>query len=290
VVADHQGGEHQGGIAVVTLPRRARRAFGRQHLFCPLLVFQQPAAGEPEEMESKFRILEIERAHFIIGQRQYAAGFDALDRLRPVIARRQQSEFAEDLAGLKLDVPFDHEVFAGLGQEHFVGKVALVKENVALAIFPPFHVGPQPIHRQVGARRDANLLDQRQHLIEADRMHRQQQRIKRDGRQRPRQQRGPQQTEGAHQARDAQWDRGLHRHRHDIEKGAGGAQRVVPCDEAHHVVRGPVVHLGVSSPASAGPQAYQSARRLPRKLPSRWRQGEHDGARRCVSQANRYFA
>src|SRR5262245_43081358 len=114
---------------------RVRGAFRCQHLFRAGFVFQKAAAREMKEIESEFRVLEIERPYFVIRQRQHVTAFDAFDRLRPPIARRQQSELPENLARPKLVVDLDHPVLAFADQEHFVGGIALAEENVALAVF-----------------------------------------------------------------------------------------------------------------------------------------------------------
>ena len=205
-----------------------RGAFCRQHFFRASFVSQQPAARELKEIEPELRVLEIERAHFVIRQRQHMAALDAFDGLRPLIARRQQSQLPENLARRKLVVHLEHPVLAFADQEHFVGGIAFAKENVTLPVFSFFHVGPQPIHRQIAPCRGASLLDQLHHLIKADRVHRQQQHIEHDRRERACQYRCPQQEDGAHQARDAQRNRGLHRHRYDVEYCSRNAQSVRP--------------------------------------------------------------
>ena len=97
------------------------------------------------------------------------AAFDALHGLGPVIAGRQQSELAKDLARHKIDIQFEHPVLALADQEHLIGRITLVKDDVTLAIFSPFQ-GPEPIHGQIASRGGANLLDELQDLIKSDGM------------------------------------------------------------------------------------------------------------------------
>src|ERR1019366_2558815 len=58
--------------------------------------------------------------------------------------------------------------FSGDGQEHFVGCVVLLEQNIALAIFALGHKRLEPFHRRIALRCGTRLLDQSEHLTEAN--------------------------------------------------------------------------------------------------------------------------
>src|SRR5262245_17730564 len=119
-----------------------RGALRSQHFFRMSYDLQQARARKLKEVKSELRVLEIDRAHFVIRQRHRVAAFDTFDGLRPAIARRQEPELAENLSRPKLVVQLDHPKQATADQEHLVGEIAFAKENVALPVRSPFHIGP----------------------------------------------------------------------------------------------------------------------------------------------------
>src|SRR5262245_66664197 len=64
-------------------PRSVRGALGGQHFFRMSDDLQQARARELEEIKSELRVLEIDRAQFVVRQRHHVAAFDTFDRLRP---------------------------------------------------------------------------------------------------------------------------------------------------------------------------------------------------------------
>src|ERR1700738_3975031 len=205
----------------------------RQHFLYPSGITDQPSADKPEEIKAELRVLEIELPHLIVGDHQHLSRFGALDGRVPVRARRQEAHLAEDLAGPELDSELRHDELSFFRQEHFVGKVAFAKKNIALSEASPVHERLQPVHGQVAGGGGTDLLDQLQHLKEAERVERKQEGVQEDRWKGARENPRAQKKQGARDARNAQRDNGLHRRRCDVEHSANSRADVRGCDEAH---------------------------------------------------------
>src|SRR4051794_34994384 len=83
--------------------RRSIRATPRQFLLQPLDVAKQAPGRELKEIEAEPRILEIELLHLAVADGERVAVREALEGLRAALVGRQQSELADELAGLHLD-------------------------------------------------------------------------------------------------------------------------------------------------------------------------------------------
>src|SRR5262245_1708717 len=111
-------------------PCSVRGALRRQHFLRMLYDLQQARARKLKEIKSELRVLEIDRAHFIIRQRHRVAALDAFDGLRPAIPRRQQPELAENLSRPKIIVQLDHPKQGDADQENLVGGIDFSIEEV----------------------------------------------------------------------------------------------------------------------------------------------------------------
>jgi hypothetical protein len=92
--------------------------------------------------------------------RRHPAILDAFDGLRALATGRNETEFAHEPPGKKLDADFRHQKFPRGDKVHLVGVVAFAKQNVPFAIAARIHERLKPVDRQIALRRDARLLDE----------------------------------------------------------------------------------------------------------------------------------
>src|ERR1700688_443772 len=69
--------------------RHCRRHLPRQPIFELSDVLEQPGAGEAQEVKTEGRILHVEFLDLAVADAEDDAGFDAFQRLRPHVRRRQ---------------------------------------------------------------------------------------------------------------------------------------------------------------------------------------------------------
>src|SRR5947208_16043678 len=101
----------------------------------------------------------------------------AFDRRRPPVVGRQEAKFTHQASRWNLDADFGHQEISGDGQKHLVSLVALLEQNIALAIFALGHEWLEPFPRRVALCCATRLLDEVKHLTEADGIDRQEQQI-----------------------------------------------------------------------------------------------------------------
>ena len=142
----------------------------------------------------------------------------------------RESELAHDAAGRQFDVDLLDQELSGHRVEHLVGRIALVKQHVALPIFSRRHERLQPVHRQVALGRHARLLHQVQHLVKAEDVDRQREQIEKERRHSARQRAVADEEQHADDAEDAQRHDRPHHQRGDVKNGADQGQRVGDVD------------------------------------------------------------
>lgn len=130
-------------MVVSVLARHGRRLLCdhalREGRLQPRVVLQEALAGQDQKVIAELRILEIDLEQLFVGDGQGVAVLEAFDGRRPPVFGRQETELAHEAAGRKFDADLDDPEFAGHGQEHFVGQIALLEQNVAASIFPLAH-------------------------------------------------------------------------------------------------------------------------------------------------------
>ena len=100
-----------------------------------------------------------------------------LIRLGSPVFGSDESKFAQEPPGRNSNANFHDQELTGYRQEHFASNVALLKQYLTFSVFPRTHVRSKPIHRQIALRGNPRLLDQFQHLAQADDVDRQRKQI-----------------------------------------------------------------------------------------------------------------
>src|SRR5262249_32976994 len=136
--------------------------------FQPRDVLQQTLAGQNEKVVTELRILEVDFEQPLIGYRQHLSVFDTLDCPRTSVVWREEAEFSHKTPGWKLDVDFLDQKLACDRQEHFGRCITPIEQFIAAAIFALGHERFEPFHRHVTLRCVASLLDELEHLPEAN--------------------------------------------------------------------------------------------------------------------------
>jgi hypothetical protein len=108
--------------------------------------------------------------------------------------------------------------------EHFLGGVALVEQDLPGLDVALLHVGQQPVHREVAVCRRLQPAHQPHLLVEAIDIHRQQDAVLDQHRQDAGHQRKSDLHDAAGDAREPQRDHGAHGERHHHQSGADKAQ------------------------------------------------------------------
>jgi hypothetical protein len=111
----------------------------REFLFEPGNVIEEALACEAKKIESELRILKIQLLHLLVTRRQYFAILNALNGLGATVARREETEIAEDLTGWKVDTHFTKAIPATDAVVHCIGHIAFTKYDVTLAEAAPGH-------------------------------------------------------------------------------------------------------------------------------------------------------
>ena len=202
-------------------------------------VLHQPLAGQPQKEEAETRVLEIELLHLLVADAHNLAGLDAFETLRALVPGREQPELADQAADGNFDARLDQTEIAAHDVEHLVGRIALMEQDVAGLAALLVHVGLQPIHVEVAGGGGLHLLDQFEHLIEAQRVERDQDQIEKEGRIRRVEEGVADQEEVAGDTHDAKGHHRFGRIGREIETSADDAEDVRETDPAviHAVLR-----------------------------------------------------
>jgi hypothetical protein len=96
-----------------------------------LQLTQQVARAAAGDLEAELWILKIKLTQLAVSYFQQFARFDALQRLRAGLVRREHRELADHGAGRNVDTAFHQTAVAGNHEEHPVRQVALAKQQIA---------------------------------------------------------------------------------------------------------------------------------------------------------------
>ena len=136
--------------------------------FEPRDILQQALAGQDQKVIAEFRILKVDLEQLFVGYDQYLTVLCAFDRPGPPFIGRKEAKFAHEMSRRMFDADFGDQEFSGDRQEHFVSFIVLSEQYIALAIFARCHKRLEPLHRHIALRRNACLLDEREHLTETN--------------------------------------------------------------------------------------------------------------------------
>src|ERR1700676_251384 len=103
--------------------------FYRQFFFRAFKILQKPIAYEAKEIESEFRILEIEFPDFIISDCEHMAAFDTLNGLGSMITRCHETHLSKNISRSDFNVQCGQSVLALDAQHHFICEIAFAEHN-----------------------------------------------------------------------------------------------------------------------------------------------------------------
>src|SRR6187455_715020 len=98
-------------------------------LFEPANVLKKPRAGQPQEIETEFRILDVKLLDLAIAHAEHRAALDALQRLGALVVRRQHAELTNYCASRKINAGLHQTVAAADDVEHRLRLFVLIEQH-----------------------------------------------------------------------------------------------------------------------------------------------------------------
>ena len=92
-------------------------------------VLEQPLADKLQEIESELGVLEIELLDLFVADRKQLTIFDAFERKSPLVIRRNQADFADDLTGTDVLLDLMKPVAPRNRIEHGRREIAFAEED-----------------------------------------------------------------------------------------------------------------------------------------------------------------
>lgn len=217
---------------------------GGDFLFQPLVVFQQAASGELQQIKSEFRILEIQQFRLLIADFEHFAVRGACHGLGAGAVRREQGDLADHVAGRDVDAEALDVKSSRDDEQHGVRRVALAEQRLAGLYGAAAADAFQPLHVGIAPGGGFHLAHQHDDLPQAEDIHRQQHAVQDQHRRRVIEIAVADEEDVAHDADDAQPHHGFHREGQENKKRGDVTETVTKCHECP--LRSPVMPAFVS--------------------------------------------